>query len=59
MEIELPANVNYEITEQPQTGWAQLSAINTSGVLDTDKEAVFTNKKDVPPTTGNTTESCS
>lgn len=56
MEIELPANINYEITEQPQTGWAQVSAENTSGVLDTDKEAVFTNKKDAPPTTANTTE---
>ena len=49
--LELPKGTEYTITERAVKNWALTSQENTSGTLDLNTEAVFTNTRDTFPNT--------
>lgn len=49
--LELPKGTEYTITERAVKNWALTNQENTSGTLDLNAEAVFTNKRDTFPNT--------
>lgn len=49
--LELPKGTEYTITERTVKNWTLTSQENTSGILDLNAEAVFTNKRDTFPNT--------
>lgn len=49
--LELPKGTEYAITERAVKNWTLTSQENTSGILDLNAEAVFTNKRDTFPNT--------
>lgn len=49
--LELPKGAEYTITERAVKNWTLTSQENTSGTLDLNTEAVFTNTRDIFPNT--------
>lgn len=49
--LELPKGTEYTITERAVKNWTLTSQENTSGTLDLNTEAVFTNTRDIFPNT--------
>lgn len=53
--LELPKGTEYTITERAVKNWTLTSQENTSGTLDLNTEAVFTNTRDTFPNTSDST----